>query len=348
MSMQFKDIVGQTDIANRITATIDSGRVSHAQLILGDERDGSLQIAWAYMQYLCCEHRQHYDGGALRADSCGECPSCKKISQLMHPDLHFLFPNPPNGSTSVSAEDYMGDFYDFMKKSRALGTLHDFNESLSGDVKTSLIRELDAAHLVEVLNMKPYEGGWRMVVVWKPSHMKREASNELLKTLEEPLPQTLILMVDDSDEQLLPTIRSRVQTLRIKAGVGPRADEANPEYAALLVGWLRMLFKLKMKELSGQVDKIASINREQLKRFLLYAEKVMRDCFLNSAAGIACSIGSGDEKFDAQFPKMITVNNIELIEAAFDDALFAIERNAYAKIALMELSFCMSKALKKR
>ena len=195
--------------------------------------------------------------------------------------------------------------------------------------------------------MKPYEGGWRMVVVWKPSRMKREAANELLKTLEEPLPQTLILLVDDSDEQLLPTIKSRVQTLRLES-LGKKKLEGNAEFAQMLVGWLRMLFKLKMKELSAQVDKMASLNREQLKQFLQYALKVMRDCFLNTAAGVDCHLGSGDEKFDSQFPKMITTNNIELIESALDDAIFAIERNAYAKIALMELSFRISKALKKR
>ena len=58
--MQFKDIVGQRDVINRLTEIIDSGRVSHAQLLLGDERDGSLALAWAYMQYLCCRNRQHY------------------------------------------------------------------------------------------------------------------------------------------------------------------------------------------------------------------------------------------------------------------------------------------------
>ena len=345
--MQFKDIVGQRDTINRLTSIIDSGRVSHAQIILGDERDGSLQMAWAYMQYLCCEHRVHHEQGDLRADSCGECPSCKKIASLMHPDLHFIFPNPPNGSDSVSANDYMKNFFDFMLSTKGLGALNDFNSSLSSDVKTSIIRERDAANLVEVLGMKPYEGGWRMVVVWKPSRMKREAANELLKTLEEPLPQTLIMLVDDSDEHLLPTIKSRVQAIRLRAS-GSNTVEDNAEFAELLVGWLRMLFKLKMKELSAQVDKMATLNREQLKQFLQYALKVMRDCFLNSAASVECHLGSGDEKFDSQFPKMITVNNIELIEEALDDALFAIERNAYAKIAMMELSFRMSKALKKR
>ena len=184
------------------------------------------------------------------------------------------------------------------------------------------------------------------MVIWMAEKMNESFANKLLKTLEEPLPGTLIMLLCESDERLLPTIKSRVQTLIIESS--ERKEENNEEYAALLVGWLRMLFKLKMKELSAQVDKMASLNREQLKMFLQYALKVMRDCFLNSAAGIDCHLGSGDEKFDAQFPKMITVNNISLIEEALNDAIFAVERNAYAKIAMMELSFRMSKALKKR
>ena len=346
--MQFKDIVGQRDVINRLTEIIDSGRISHAQLLLGDERDGSLALAWAYMQYLCCRNRQHYHDGDLRVDSCGECPECKKISQLVHPDLHFVFPNPPNGSPSVSSDDYMAEFLAFLRERRGLGTLDDFNRYLDRDIKTTMIRETDAANVVKMLGMKPYEGGWRMLVIWRPSKMNASAANELLKTLEEPLPQTLILLVDDSTEELLPTIVSRVQFVKLKAESGKCKAEDNEEFAPLLVGWLRMLFKLKMKELAAQVEKMAALGREEQKQFLTYALGVMRDCFLKTAAGLPCNLNSGDEKFDAMFPNMVTVNNIELINDAFNDALFAIGRNAYGKIAFMELSFRISKALKKR
>ena len=56
----------------------------------------------------------------------------------------------------------------------------------------------------------------------------------------------------------------------------------------------------------------------------------------------------GDEKFNASFPNMITERNAEGLNNAFDEALFAIDRNAYSKIALMELSFRVCKLLKKR
>lgn len=348
--MQFKDIVGQRDVINRLTEIIDSGRVSHAQLILGPTADGSLQLALAYLQYLCCDHRVHHTGGDLRADSCGECPSCKKIARLMHPDLHLFFPTATTGrvSSNPRCEDFAADFRTFVLERQGLASLDDWYAFLGIENKQGMVREADAAAIVQSLSMKAYEGGWKMVVVWMAEKMNAAAANELLKTLEEPSEGSVILLVGESDERLLPTIRSRVQTIRLKASATVRRTEHSDEFAPLLVEWLRMLFKLKMKELSTQVDKMAQMGREQQKQFLTYALDVMRDCFLKSTAGLPCNLGSGDQKFDAMFPTMVTTNNIELIDSAINDALFAIERNAYGKIVLMELSFRISKALKKR
>ena len=156
------------------------------------------------------------------------------------------------------------------------------------------------------------------------------------------------MMVCESDERLLPTIRSRVQTITLRGEGAKAKSETDAAFAELLVAWLRLLFKLKMKELSAQVDKMAALNREQQKQFLGYTLGVMRDCFLHGAAGLPVDIGSGDQKFDTMFPTMVTVNNVEMIEQALDEAIMAVERNANAKIALMQLSFSMSRALKKR
>ena len=85
--MQFKTITGQRVLINRLTEIIDKGRVSHAQMFLGDMGYGTLALALAYAQYLSCENRQHYDNPAehdgLRADSCGHCSNCQKYQQLV-------------------------------------------------------------------------------------------------------------------------------------------------------------------------------------------------------------------------------------------------------------------------
>ena len=92
--MQFKDVIGQQEVKQRLVGSVDRGRISHAQLFTGDEGGGALPLAIAYAQYLNCPHR--HDG-----DSCGVCPSCHQIGQLAHPDLHFVFPvNTPKGKSS--------------------------------------------------------------------------------------------------------------------------------------------------------------------------------------------------------------------------------------------------------
>lgn len=354
--MQFKDIVGQRDVINRLTEIIDSGRVSHAQLVLGPTSGGSLQLALAYLQYLCCENRQHGNGD-LRADSCGTCPSCKKIASLMHPDLHLYFPNATTSRVkgNPSCADFQEEFRRFIADRNALGTADEWFASLDIENKQGQINVRDAADIIQSLSLKSYEGGWKMVVVWMAEKMNEQAANELLKTLEEPTPGTIIILVAESDERLLQTIKSRVQVVRLAVASGQlSADglqlsaETRQQFAPMLVAWLRTLFKLKMKPLSEQVDTLAALGREQQKLFLQYSLGVMRGCFLASAASMPYSIGSGDEKFDAMFPRMVTENNIEALSDAFSEAIFAIERNAYAKVALMELSFRLSKALKKR
>ena len=335
---------------NRLTEIIDSGRVSHAQLFLGPMEEGCMAVALAYLQYLCCEHRVHHAEGDLRADSCGECPSCKKMASLQHPDLHFFFPNAATARVKdkPSSDDFGADFRQFLLDERALGKLDDWLVALGIENKQALINVRDADLMVSQLGLKSYEGGWKMTVVWMPEKMNSECANKLLKTLEEPTPNTLLLLVGEDDEALLPTIRSRVQTVRLQPAAAMRAVELPADFGPMLVEWLRMLFKLKMRDLAAQVDKMAALGREQQKQFLSYALDTMRDCFLRTAAGMPCNLNSGDAKFDAMFPNMVTVNNIELIADAINAAIFAIGRNANGKIALMELSFRLSKALKKR
>jgi DNA polymerase-3 subunit delta' len=127
-------------------------------------------------------------------------------------------------------------------------------------------------------------------------------------------------------------------------------EERRAEFAKMFVSWMRLLFKLDMRTLSAWVDQTATIGRESQKRFLQYVQESLRACFLKSVAGIALpgELEFGDEKFDSSFPAMVTTRNVEKMNQALTDAIYAIERNAYAKITFMQLSFTMSKLIKNR
>src|SRR5690606_1580457 len=83
--MQFKNIVGHQQLKERLQATVDENRVSHAQLFLGPEGSGSLALAVAYAQYLNCQNKRH-------DDSCGPSSHAVKYEKLTHPDLHISIP----------------------------------------------------------------------------------------------------------------------------------------------------------------------------------------------------------------------------------------------------------------
>lgn len=351
--MQFKDIKGQRVLINRLTEIIDSGRVSHAQMFLGPTTSGSLALAIAYAQYLNCENKQHYGEGAeLRADSCGQCPNCRKYEQLMHSDLHFVFPSATTTTVSSKpcSEDFQEEFRDFLNEYHQVGSEDEWYARLGIENKQGMIREKDADNLVRTLALKSYEGGYKVVVMWLAERMNLDAANKLLKTLEEPTDKTLLLLVAESRDRMLQTILSRVQLVVVKdLGMGI-PEERRAEFAQMFVSWMRLLFKLDMQTLSAWVDQTATIGRESQKRFLQFVQESLRACFLKTVAGIELpgELVFGDEKFDTFFPGMITVNNIEQMNQAVNDAAYAIERNANAKITFMQLSFTMSKMIKKR
>ena len=82
--MQFKEIIGQDAVKQRLINSVKENRVSHAQLFLGQEGSGNLPLAVAYAQYLCCDNKGAHD-------SCGHCSSCIKMNKLVHPDVTFTY-----------------------------------------------------------------------------------------------------------------------------------------------------------------------------------------------------------------------------------------------------------------
>lgn len=364
--MQFKDIVGQRHVINHMTDIIDSGRISHAQLFVGEAASGALPLAIAYGQYLNCQNRQHNEihdlEHELRADSCGVCPCCKKYRQLTHPDLHLIFPTVTTDDikSSPSSQDFMNEFRTFMEQTHQYGSLDDWHLFLNVGNKQGMIRDKDVEEVQKVMGMTSYEGGWKVLVVWMAEKMNITVANKLLKVLEEPSERTLFVLVTTNRDHMLSTVLSRVQQLNIplltsselvpetKAAKLNDSGEQERHHAEMFVTWMRQLFKLNMSSLSLWVEQMHGEGREAQKRFLLYAQDSIRACLMCHLAGIPMDRSFGDDKFDASFPNMITINNAEGLCRAFNDAQYSIERNAYAKITFMELSFSISKLLKRR
>ncbi len=209
--MRFCDIVGNDGIKDTLVRMADSGKIPHAQLFYENDGCGALPLALAFFQYLNCRHR--HDG-----DSCGECPSCNKISKLIHPDLHFVFP--VNSGSKVSASEKPTS-ESYLKYWREL-VLADpyFLESelysaLGIEKKAGNIAVAEARRILEKLSLSSVEDGYKAVLVWLPEKMNAEAANRLLKIVEEPPEMTLFFFITHAPEKVLQTIFSRCQSVRV-------------------------------------------------------------------------------------------------------------------------------------
>jgi len=210
--MRFADITGQEDLKRHLVQSVDAGRVSHAQLFTGQAGAGALALAVAYVQYLCCHHR--HDG-----DSCGECPDCRQIAALAHPDLHLVFPVNKQGKKSgevMRSDEFLplfraplGDNGGEVSAAGAYERL-DLGKTLKG-----MIAAREADEIIRKLSFKSFEADYKTMLIWLPEAMNEEAANKILKILEEPWEKTLFLLVSEQPDRLLPTILSRTQEVAV-------------------------------------------------------------------------------------------------------------------------------------
>ena len=204
--MLFKDIIGQEEVKRQLRASVREGRIPHAQLFSGISGIGKLQLALAYAQYLNCPHR-------TEEDSCGTCPTCLQFEKLQHPDLHFAFP-----IVKTDAADTCNDFLEPWREivlNKHYFDLDDWHKALGVETKQSMIYEKESGEILRKLSLKPYGDGYKVMIIWQPEKMNATSANKLLKLLEEPPVQTVFLLVSEHPEQLLSTIQSRVQTIRV-------------------------------------------------------------------------------------------------------------------------------------
>lgn len=211
--MRFCDIIGQETEKRQLRQAVLEGRIPHAQLFAGPTGVGKLALALAYAQYVSCPNRDEHD-------SCGTCPTCLQFNKLQHPDLHFVFP-------IIKGDD--GDVCDaFADKWRGLLTeqryfdIDDWYRVLGTETKQGMIYEKESGEIMRKLSLKSFSGGYKIMIIWQPEKMNATCANKILKLLEEPPTKTLFLLVSEHPEQLLSTIISRVQEVRI-----PRLSESD-------------------------------------------------------------------------------------------------------------------------
>lgn len=247
---------------------VDSGKLPHA--IMLEERDGggAMALTLSFLQYLYCRNRQG-------RQACGQCPSCNKISKLIHPDVHFIFP--VNSSTCA---DYMGRWRELLLGNPDF-TENDLSEHLEIEGKSAMIKVDEAKALLQALSFASLERGYRSVVVYLPEKMNKEAANRLLKIVEEPPVKTLFIFITHAPEQVLVTISSRCQHFSLFSGPVRGDSLAMSAEMDLFRSLMQGLLAKDLYACLDIADSLAGLpSREKAKSFCKLAAENMRYIFL--------------------------------------------------------------------
>ncbi len=362
--MQFKAILGQEEIKQRLISSVKENRVSHAQLFLSPDGSGALPLAIAYAQYINCEDQQ-------ADDSCGNCPSCRKYERLIHPDLHFSYPFFAEDGKDI-AINYLDTWRAMLKKSIYFDMELWRSYLNPKKSKQPNINIAECHDIIKKLSFKAFEAKTKVLILWLPEYLDKNG-NSLLKIIEEPPANTLFLLIAKNQEQILSTILSRTQIIkipRLEDGLIAQylTDKANlatdqaQEFAFLADGnlvtaqqllldepnnnfqvftdWLRLAYANQVPKLIDFSELAAAWGREAQKNFIRYGIGFLRECglLLNGADQLVKLPPQQRNAANDLANKVLTAAQLEALIEQLEKAHYHIERNANPKILFLDVS----------
>ncbi len=303
--MNFNSVYGQEFLKKYFQKIIEKNKIPHTLLFAGNTGYGTLSMAWALANELLCSGKVNCE---------------KRIKKIIHPDLHFVFPTV--SKKEISKPDsafFLNQWREFLI-SNPYGDYHDWLKYLEAENQQGAIRVKDAENIIHKTLVKPYEGDYKIFVIWMAEKMNQETYNKLLKILEEPPEDTKFILIAENPEQILPTVLSRCQIhyfhpisyktiedylikeKKIASNDARKiAYQSNgdwnlvskllsqkpieEDYKQAFVEWVRMAFlaKKSKKSVIGLInwsEKMAGLGREEQKYFLKFVSEVFRQALM--------------------------------------------------------------------
>jgi len=389
-TMLFKDVIGQQEVKQHLAEMVHQNRLSHALLFLGKEGSGALPLALAFAQFLVCEKvngksESNQAGPSLFGfdepsasvekqqlwDSCGVCSACTKAQQLVHPDIHYSYPVVPKKSgDKPKSTDYITEWREFVKQF-SYGNVYDWLQSINAENRQGNITAEECGDIIRQLSLKSFESEYKILMMWMPEYLGKEG-NKLLKLIEEPPPNTLFILVAESEEQILQTILSRTQLVKVPllqeeeieqaliernhtpaeqarqvAGISEGnyhealqlLQHAEEDWQGILRDWLNATLKAGPAAQVKWVDDISKMGREKQKQFLRYFNHLLEESIRLRIIGMEnVSISDNDKDFALRLNKIAGVSQQQAIIEELDKASYYIERNANGKMLFHALT----------
>lgn len=374
--MRFADIPGHDGIKQDLVDMVETGRLPHALLLEGPEGSGKFALARALVQYIQCENRHDND-------SCGECPACRQHTAHQFIDTLYSFPVVKKNSKPTISDDFRKEFVQFIDNNPFM----DFDKwpaMLDNTNSQPKFYVEEGNELIRRLSYTAHSAKYKTVLMWLPERMNEDTANKMLKIVEEPYPDTLFIMTSDNPRDILPTIYSRVQRVKVHR----YSDDEVARYIAAKTGldsvtamriavlaqgsinralalsaihddtdkyleWfkdlMRSAYRRDVRALKAWSIAVAAEKREGILRFLNYCSRMVRENFINNFHDPRLSVMTDQESaFSARFSPFINEKNAIGIFDTFTKAATDIAANANAKIVLFDLTITIILLLLKK
>jgi len=372
--MKFSDLPGQQSAKNQLLTSYKNRMLSHALIFAGHEGFGGLPLALALATFLNCENPSEND-------SCGSCASCNKSAKLIHPDIHFTFPTiTDENSKVISCSKKIGIWREMIIENPYF-TVFDWLNQIKAENKQGKIFMEECHQIIRNVSLTAFENKAKVQIIWSAEDMGNNA-NALLKLIEEPSPDTYFIFLSKSINKMLTTIVSRARLIQlipftnqeilnyisaisnsdnddlveISGLAGGNMHEAirllnsgNINYLEKMANWLRASYSNELSKVLNIANELAEMGREKAKNFISYTIRMMRESLLKAnQLDTINQLSSGETEFVEKFSKLISVNNIQLINEKLSLSSYYIERNANIKIVIFNLSLQLGMLLQKK
>ncbi len=367
-------VLGQNRVMTALSRAVAGGRVSHAYLFYGPSGVGKRAAAIDLAAALVCEHP---NAGV----ACGVCNACSRALRLSHPDIHYLLPIPNDASVDAIRErvertaEIPYATVGFEKRPSLEAVTKASNKQVGYAV------ERINQELRREMSFRSVEGGYKVAILTDADRMRREAANAFLKLLEEPGKKTVLVLITDRPDRLLPTIRSRCQSLRFERLETPRIEEAlvarigvEPKAAStiarmadgsfgqaidlasseellamrsLVIEFLRTAYTMHGDQVIHLSDRLQRLGREPIKFYLQLMLGWLRDLMLYRTIADRSFVVNLDqiesiEKFSDNLPDASIERMVEYV----DDAIDLVERNVNLRLLFIVLAQALASAMR--
>lgn len=366
--MNWNSVVGQDRVKAILKRSFTTGKIPHAYLFYGPEGSGKDAAALVFAALLHCENPSD-------ANPCEVCTHCKRISALQHPNLKLIVPLPVGKNEKEGDDPYKQldektmEEYRHAIRQKSANPYYKINISRATTIKINSIRDIRKS-----IALARAEQGMKVVIISQADKMNDSAANSLLKTLEEPSANTVIILTTSRHDALLPTIVSRCQSVRfellrddeIRTALCRQNERLDERQAALISklanGSFSRALELTETDLIRQreeiIDLLRSIvarspaswikhmetfagagDRDYAARSLILLNLWIRDALLlqnrNDDDIINLDQHESLRKFVNHFPDAKLTEVVKAVERA----IALVEKNIYLSLALINLAF---------